>query len=76
MTRYFFDVTAETSVQYDYSGRPLPSLDHARELAELIAIDMGCRQGDELLGTEIEVRDATGLKLFTVAVQATATLAA
>jgi hypothetical protein len=73
MTRYFFDVTEQTGVRYDYSGRTLPSLDHARELAELIAIDLGCR---EVPGTSVLVRDATGQQLITVDVQPLTSLTA
>jgi hypothetical protein len=63
MTRYFFDVAAPTGVHYDYSGRFLRSLDEARELAELIVMDVGC-SADLPRGTEVQVRDQAGLKLF------------
>jgi Domain of unknown function (DUF6894) len=76
MTRYFFDVTEQTGVRYDYSGRTLPSLDHARELAELIAIDLGCRESEKVPGTFVLVRDAGGQQLITVEVQPLTSLTA
>lgn len=76
MTRFFFDITDPTSVQYDYSGRHLPSIDHARELAELIAIDIGCCEGKEMPAKVVHVRDAVGQQLFAIAVQPITALAA
>jgi len=76
MTRYFFDVTEQTGVRYDYSGRTLPSLDDAREFAELIAIDLGCRESEKAPGTFVLVRDAAGQQLITVEVQAFTSLVA
>jgi len=63
MTRYFFDVNAKSSLQYDYSGRSLAGIDEAHRLAELIAIDLACTQGERTRGYEVEVRDSAG-KLF------------
>jgi hypothetical protein len=76
MTRYFFDVTEPTTVRYDYSGRNLSSLDQARELAELIAMDIGCREGEQIPGTVVQVRDAVGQHLLAVAVQPLTAIAA
>ena len=67
--RYFFDVNAKASVEYDYRGRWLGSLNQAQEMAELIAIDLACTQGDQPFATEVQVRDAVGQQLFSVPVQ-------
>ena len=47
MQRYFFDVAARTHVQYDYHGREIHKPEQARELAELIALDIECTDGDD-----------------------------
>ena len=67
--RYFFDVNAKTSVEYDYSGRWLNSLHLAQEMAELIAMDLACTRVDQSFATEVQVRDAVGQQLFSVPVQ-------
>jgi hypothetical protein len=74
--RYFFDVNAKTSVEYDFSGRWLNNLHQAQELAELIAMDLACMQVDHSFATEVQVRDAAGLQLFSVPVQMTDAIAA
>jgi hypothetical protein len=76
VTKYFFDVTEQATVRYDYSGRFLPSLDKARELAELIAMDLGCRESEKVPGTFVLVHDAIGQQLFTIEVQPLTCLAA
>src|SRR3954453_336771 len=76
VTKYFFDVTEQATVQYDYTGRTLASLDYARELAELIAMDLGCREASAVPGSEVQVRDVRGQQLFAVAVQGLTSLAA
>ena len=43
MKRFFFDVSFNTHVQYDYQGRDFAQAEQARELAELIALDLECR---------------------------------
>ena len=67
--RYFFDVNVKASVEYDYSGRWLNSLDQAQEMATLIAMDLACTQVDQSFATEVQVRDAAGQQLFSVPVQ-------
>jgi hypothetical protein len=74
--RYFFDVNARTSVEYDYSGRWMKSVDQAQQMAELIAIDMACTQIDQPRASEVQVRDASGRHLFSVPVPMTDAIAA
>ena len=69
MARYFFDVDASGSVQYDFSGRCFKSPEHAQDLAELIAMDLACLQVYQSIPTEVQVRDAVGQQLFSVPVK-------
>jgi hypothetical protein len=69
MIRYFFDVAAKSYVQYDYRGRDLERFEQAREMAELIALDIECTEGEELAGAEVQVRNIGGQKLFSVPVR-------
>ena len=62
MQRYFFDVAARTYVQYDYHGRDIHKPEEARELAELIALDIECTDGDDLVGAEIQVVVIPGVR--------------
>jgi hypothetical protein len=68
MTRYFFDVKSRISVQYDYEGRYLHSLTQAQELAELIAMDLGCSRIDGSFPMEVQIKVASGLLLASVPV--------
>ena len=69
MQRYFFDVAARTYVQYDYHGRDIHKPEEARELAELIALDIECTEGDDLVGAEIQVRNVSGQQLYSVPIR-------
>jgi hypothetical protein len=69
MTRYFFDVNAEASVQYDYKGRYLSSLEQAQQMAELIALDLGCTGEGKLPTMEVQIRSAGGSLLGSVPVK-------
>jgi hypothetical protein len=76
MTRFFFDVKGSASVEHDYQGRHLPSLTHAQQMAELIAMDIGCTRVDGSSPMEVQIRDAAGLLLVSVPVQPIDALAA
>jgi hypothetical protein len=69
MKRYFFDVSSRTYVQYDYRGRDFSDAEQAKQLAELIALDVECIDGDDIAGMEVQVRDIAGRHLFSVAVR-------
>ena len=43
--------------------------EQARELAELIALDIECTDGDELAGGEIQVRNISGQQLYSVPIR-------
>ena len=76
MTRYFFDVNAQGSLRYDFSGCWLPRPDQAQEMAELIAMDLACLEVNQSFPTEVQVRDAAGQQLFSVPVKKTAAVVA
>ena len=69
MNRYFFDVATNSSMHYDYKGRELERPDQARDMAELIALDIECIDGDNSSGAEVQVRNAGGQKLFTISIR-------
>lgn len=76
MTRYFFDVATRSCVHYDYKGREFEQADQARDVAELIALDIECIDGDTAPGMEVQVRDVAGLKLFAIPIRDSALQAA
>jgi hypothetical protein len=68
MKRFFFDVSYKTHVHYDYQGRDFAQPEQARELAELIALDLECSESDTP-GTEVQVRNIGGTCLFSVPIR-------
>ena len=66
MQRYFFDVSTKAQIQYDYRGRELSDFEQAKRLAELIALDVECVEGDDLGAMEVQIRDINGQLLFSV----------
>ena len=65
MKRFFFDVSYKTHVQYDYQGRDFAQPEQARELAELIALDLECSESDTP-GSEVQGRNVGGTFRFSV----------
>ena len=76
MKRYFFDVAARSSVQYDYKGRDFERIEQVREVAELIALDIECMVDENQAILEVQVRNIGGQKLFSVPVRAPELIAA
>ena len=68
MHPYFFDIVTDASIQHDFHGRKLATPDDARELAEMIALDLEFSNGD-WIATEVEVRDVNGARLYSVSVR-------
>ena len=68
MKRFFFDVSFQNHVRYDYQGRDFAQPEQARELAELIALDFECSDS-ETAGAEVQVRNITGTCLFSVPIR-------
>jgi hypothetical protein len=69
MTHYFFDVSVPGSIEHDYKGRYLPSFEQAQQLAELIAMDLGCTRTDGSATMEVQIRTASGTLLASVPIQ-------
>ena len=76
MNKYFFDVASKSYVQYDFRGRELERPEQARELAELIALDIECTDGEALANGEVQVRNVGGQKLFSIPIREPALIAA
>jgi hypothetical protein len=76
MTHYFFDLKTDSSVEHDYRGQYLPSLERAEKMAELIAMDLSCTRNDEVFPVEVQIRNAKGLLLLSVPVMPMEALAA
>jgi hypothetical protein len=73
MARYFFDIVDRNCCSsYDYTGRETQSPQNARDLAEVIALDLCCTDPDTWTGCTVEVRDRLGARLFSVPVPANA----
>ena len=76
MTHFFFDVKVKGIIEHDYNGRHLPGLEQAQQMAELIAMDLGCTRVDGSVGMEVQIRTAGGCLLGSVPVQLMDALAA
>jgi hypothetical protein len=69
MRRFFFDVSTAKGFLYDYEGRFFGKDEDARQLAELIALDLESTDASEWSGSAVEVRNIEGKRLFSVPVQ-------
>ena len=69
MKRYFFDRVGKHRAEYDFCGREFPSQESARQLAELMAIDLGISEQGEWSGWVVDVRNSLGQKFFSIPVQ-------
>jgi hypothetical protein len=76
MKRFFFDVSSTTRRQLDFRGREFAGPEQARELAELIALDLECSDDGSWAGSEVQVRNVIGVCLFTIPIRASETMAA
>jgi hypothetical protein len=68
MTVYFFDRVGKGRSEYDYRGCALQTPDSARQMAELIAIDLSIDADGSWMGWTVDVLDARGKKFFSVPV--------
>ena len=64
MDRFFFDLIGIDLRSLDFHGRMLRSTEEARDIAELLALGLGCSETEDWAGSEIQVHDAAGRKLF------------
>jgi hypothetical protein len=66
MKRYFFDLVSRDRSEYDYCGLEFSTLDAARQVAELIALDLEVMDEGAWSGWMIHVRNASGQHFFSV----------
>lgn len=66
MTRLFFDLVGQDNRAFDFHGRYFRDPNDAHEHAKLMSLDLSSTHKEE--GTEIEVRDTSGKRLFSVPV--------
>jgi hypothetical protein len=76
MKRLFFDISNTTRNLYDYQGREFERFEEARELAELIALDLQCSELDDWAGSEVKVRNIDGNCLISIPIQESDLIAA
>ena len=76
MTTYFFDRVGKDRSEYDYRGHAFQTPEKARQMAELIAIDLSIEPDAPWFGWSVYVRDVRGTKLFSVPVCASELAAA
>lgn len=69
MTRFFFDIVHNTSLIYDFHGKYFKTVTEAHEMAEYVSLDLACSEKDEIVGCQIQVRDAAGSELFSIPVR-------
>jgi hypothetical protein len=69
MERYFFDVVGNEGPALDYTGRTLETADEAYNAAELMALDLAVKHGDEVIGSKVTVSNTYGRKLFSIPVK-------
>jgi hypothetical protein len=66
MQRYFFDFGFHTHVHYDFAGKCFVTEEQAREMAEMIALDVACADPDTSTNVEVQVRNIAGRRLFSI----------
>jgi hypothetical protein len=72
MHRLFFDIISSGGVLYDFIGQSFRRVSDARQMAELIALDIACKESGDSSPSQrsvVEVRDVHGAKVLTVPVQ-------
>jgi len=73
---YFFDRVGTGRSEYDYKGIIFQTPEMARQMAELIALDLGIESDGSWVGWRVDVLDARGKKFFSVPVGTSALAAA
>ena len=66
--RLFFDILQKKIGSYDFHGVYFCSPEDATEIAELIAVDLGCSENNDWAGSHVQVRNGAGQTLFAVPV--------
>jgi hypothetical protein len=68
MTRLFFDLVGPNDRSFDFHGRYFRDPQEAHEHAQVLSLDLSCTDDEDWRGAEVEVRDVTGRRLFSVPV--------
>ena len=68
MQLLFFDVVSPKCCSYDYHGHKLSKPEDAADVAETIAMDLGCSETNDWIGSQVQVRTAAGEMLFSIPV--------
>ncbi len=76
MKRYFFDLVSGDRSEYGYCGGEFSTLEAARQVAELIALDLEVMDEGSWAGWTIYVRNASGQHFFSVPVPRPSLIAA
>ncbi len=76
MTRLFFDLVGPKAKSFDFHGRYFSDPKEAHEHAQVLSLDLSCTDTEDWRGGEVEVRDVTGKRLFSVPVVELAELSA
>jgi hypothetical protein len=69
MSKYFFDLIWCDQRAYDYQGRDFSAPAEARDMAELIALDLEIEADARWAGWAIDVRNANNEHFFTIPVR-------
>jgi Domain of unknown function (DUF6894) len=69
MKRYFFDLVCGERSQYDYRGIVYPDQETARQLAELMALDLGIQPDSAWSGWSVDVYNVHGERCFSIPVK-------
>ena len=66
MTQFFFDIGSGEVVYHDFKGCEFAKAEEAFEMANLIALDLAVTE--DARGTEVQVRNLAGQRLYFVRV--------
>ena len=66
--RLFFDVVTQQIPSYDFHGRYFDRPEDAAQMAELVAADLGYSETNDLVGSQVLVRNVAGETLFEIPV--------
>ena len=66
--RLFFDVLQQQMASYDFRGQSFCRPEDAAQIAELIAVDLGCSENNDWVDSHVHVRNVEGETLFAVPV--------
>lgn len=65
---YFFDRVGKDRAEYDYKGYTCQTLEKARQMAELIALDLEMEPDGAWFGWRVDVFDQRGKRFFSIPV--------